>query len=204
MTTSIRTSADGLSSIIAVNGVDRFSIDQNGKATAVKFAGDGSELTGVVKAATAVATTSGTSKDFTGIPAWCNRVTLILSGVSTSGTVALLLQLGDAGGVENTGYSGMVSLVHSSGVSTYTGVTSGVPLTYSAMGAADTYYGTVVLVRVAGNAWVISGSVYSSSTLYQLNPVGGKTLSDTLDRIRLTTTNGTDVFDAGQINILYE
>jgi hypothetical protein len=29
-------------------------------------------------------------------------------------------------------------------------------------------------------------------------------LSGTLDRIRLTTVNGSDTFDAGSINIIYE
>jgi hypothetical protein len=33
---------------------------------------------------------------------------------------------------------------------------------------------------------------------------GSKTLSGTLDRVRITTVNGTDTFDAGSINILYE
>jgi hypothetical protein len=33
---------------------------------------------------------------------------------------------------------------------------------------------------------------------------GTKTLSGTLDRVRITTANGTDTFDAGSINILYE
>jgi hypothetical protein len=33
---------------------------------------------------------------------------------------------------------------------------------------------------------------------------GTKSLSATLDRIRITTVNGTDTFDAGSINILYE
>lgn len=31
-----------------------------------------------------------------------------------------------------------------------------------------------------------------------------KTLSATLDRVRLTTVNGTDTFDAGLVNIIYE
>jgi len=33
---------------------------------------------------------------------------------------------------------------------------------------------------------------------------GTKTISGVLDRIRLTTVNGTDTFDAGSVNILYE
>ena len=33
---------------------------------------------------------------------------------------------------------------------------------------------------------------------------GRVTLSGALDRVRVTTVNGTDTFDAGSINILYE
>lgn len=33
---------------------------------------------------------------------------------------------------------------------------------------------------------------------------GDLLLSGTLDRVRITTANGTDTFDAGTINILYE
>jgi hypothetical protein len=37
------------------------------------------------------------------------------------------------------------------------------------------------------------------------NSIGGFVpLSGTLDRVRITTANGTDTFDAGSINILYE
>jgi hypothetical protein len=33
---------------------------------------------------------------------------------------------------------------------------------------------------------------------------GHVSLSGALDRIRLTTVNGTDTFDAGSVNIIYE
>lgn len=152
----------------------------------------------------AINTTSGTAHDFTGIPAGVKRITLMLSGVSTNSTGPLLLQLGSAGGIEATGYVGMVSLCHSSGVNTFTGVTTGAALVHSTMQAADTCYGSVILTNISGNTWVISGEIFSTSSLYQLTPVSGKTLSGVLSRIRLTTLNGTDLFDAGQINILYE
>jgi len=34
--------------------------------------------------------------------------------------------------------------------------------------------------------------------------IGRKQVSATLDRVRITTVNGTDTFDAGSINIFYE
>lgn len=153
---------------------------------------------------TAVASTSGVAVDFTGIPSWARRVTVMFDGVSTNGTSALLLQLGDAGGVETTGYTGMSGLMHVSGANTYTGVTSGIPLTFSSTAAANLCYGSFTISNVSGNNWVVQGGIMLSSQLYLMQFAGGKTLSSTLDRIRITTVGGTDTFDAGSINILYE
>jgi hypothetical protein len=54
------------------------------------------------------------------------------------------------------------------------------------------------------NTWCLSGAFHE--LVYSVGNVvsGSKTLAGTLDRIRITTVNGTDTFDAGQINILYE
>ena len=154
--------------------------------------------------ATAVASTSGTSIDFTGIPSWVKRVTVTFGGVSTNGGSPLLLQIGDSGGVETTGYEGMSGLMHSSGANTYTGVTSGIPLGYSTMSAATTYNGNLNITLLTGSQWTITGTLATSSLLYLMVFGGVKTLSATLDRVRITTVNGTDTFDAGTINIMYE
>ena len=150
-------------------------------------------------AGTAINTTSGTSHDFTGIPSWAKRITLMLSDVGTNGSSILQVQIGDSGGVENTGYAGQA----------WTNTTSGVATTglylHNANAAANTTTGQVVFNKINGNTWVASGimNVTNASNLgYQC--ITTKTLSDTLDRIRLTTVNGTDTFDAGVINIIYE
>jgi len=153
---------------------------------------------------TAVASTSGTSIDFTGIPSWVKRVTVMLDGVSTNGTSPLLLQTGSSGGVETSGYAGMSGLMHSTGANTYTGVTVGFPLTYSVTVAANLCYGSLAICKVTGNSWALTGSIYLSSQTYLMQFAGTKTLSGTLDRVRITTVNGTDAFDAGSINIMYE
>jgi hypothetical protein len=159
---------------------------------------------GAFVAGTAVASTSGTSIDFTGIPSWVKRITVNFSGVSTNGASPLLLQIGDSGGVENTDYSGMSGLMHSTGANTYTGVTSGIPLGYSTMSAASTYSGTLTITNLSGNEWTVAGTLATTGVLYLMGFAGVKTLSATLDRVRITTVNGTDTFDAGSINILYE
>lgn len=151
---------------------------------------------------TSQASTSGTSIDFTGIPSWVKRVTIILNEVSLSGTANLLFQLGDSGGVETTGYLTATSLTfNASGI---TGTTSTAGFIVFLAVATREASGRIVVENLSGNAWVGSGvfSIYDLSGTVQV--AGSKTLSATLDRVRITTTNGTDTFDAGSINILYE
>jgi hypothetical protein len=148
---------------------------------------------------TAVASTSGTSIDFTGIPSWVKRITLMFSGVSTNGPSNLLVQLGDAGGVETTGYTSGSDTSAGSGITTST---IGFILTQQ---NATSYikYGITTICLIGPNNWVYSSSLYSTIPRIMMGN-GTKTLSDVLDRIRITTVNGTDTFDAGSINILYE
>jgi hypothetical protein len=158
-----------------------------------------------IVSATAQASTSGTSIDFTSIPSWVKRITVMFSGVSTSGTSIVQLQLGDAGGVETTGYAGIT--VRSGGSSNvYTSAYSSGFLTQTVMIAASTYAAQIVLTNISGNMWAMSGM--TANTTSPSNDscfmCGDKTLSATLDRVRITTVNGTDTFDAGTINIMYE
>jgi hypothetical protein len=152
------------------------------------------------------ATTSGTSIDFTGIPAWVKRITLQLAGVSTNGSSDLLVQLGDSGGAENTGYLGAASTVTDStqGASNYT---AGFGLHWTgATTSGSTLHGQVVLsLQDASDfTWVMSGNTSKSNAPQANCASGSKSLSTALDRIRLTTANGTDTFDAGVASILYE
>ena len=149
-------------------------------------------------------TASGTSVDFTGIPSWAKRITVMFSGVSTNGTSIVQLQLGDAGGVETTGYAGVT--VRLGGSNVYTSAYSAGFLTQTGMAAASTYAAQIVLTNISGNMWAMSGM--TANTTSPANDscfmCGNKTLSDTLTQVRITTVNGTDTFDAGTINILYE
>jgi len=151
---------------------------------------------------TAVASTSGTSINFTNIPSWVKRITVMFNGVSTSGTSNVQVRLGDSGGIEATGYTGIVSEVQvGAGVNATTWTGTGAEVTRSTP-AASAFNGQVVISLVSGNIWVFAGVVGYPSSIYQ--STGNKTLSDTLTQIRITTVNGTDTFDAGSINILYE
>lgn len=147
-------------------------------------------------------TASGTSIDFTSIPSWVKRITVMFSGVSTSGTSAILVQLGDAGGIEATGYLGAGSYI--SGAPSSTNYTAGFGIL--SVQAANLMHGsvTISLIDIATSTWVASGALSLSNNNVGLTTSGTKPLSATLDRVRITTVNGTDTFDAGSINILYE
>jgi hypothetical protein len=154
-----------------------------------------------LESGTSVASTSGTSIDFTGLPSWVKRVTVMLSGVSTNGTSDLLIQLGDSGGFETTGYTSS-SMAGSSTVINADS-TAGF-IIQSASTAAFVLSGNMIINLLSGNSWVQSHVVDRSDTPAIRAGGGSKTLSATLDRLRITTVGGTNTFDAGSINIMYE
>ena len=149
---------------------------------------------------TSKASTSGTSIDFTGLPSWVKRITVMFSGVSTNGTSNLLIQLGDSGGVETTGYAGVGVGFDSTGTAA-TSYTTGFGIRSASSTASVTGQATISLI--SANQWSAAG-VFTSSVPVGLINSGAKTLSDTLTQVRITTVNGTDTFDAGSINLLLE
>lgn len=143
-------------------------------------------------------TATGTSIDFTGIPSWVKRISVMFAGVSGSGTSSVLVQLGTSSGVVTSGY---VATSISSGGGT-TASTAGFPMQNAT--ASNTMSGIMTIILFDTNAWVSSHSAKNSTTL-TCNGGGNVTnIGGTLDRVRITTVNGTDTFDAGTINILYE
>lgn len=151
---------------------------------------------------TAQASTSGTSIDFTGIPSWVKRITVMFNGVSTSGTSNLWVQIG-SGSVTSSGYTGYYSRQGATGAG-YTALASSFILSNSVT-ASSSFIGSLTFVLISGTTWVGTGIVVDSTSINSMgNTSGSLALSGALDRIRLTTASGTDTFDAGTINILYE
>jgi hypothetical protein len=157
---------------------------------------------GAVTSGTAVASTSGTSIDFTSIPSWVKRVTVMFNSVSTNGTSLFQLQVG-AGSVTTTGYV-------SSWVGGTTGNLLGGSFQTSGYGlgnfvaAANNFTGSFTIATIGSNIWVENGIIMAEGVGNAYMSSGRITLGGTLDRVRITTVNGTDTFDAGSINILYE
>ena len=154
-------------------------------------------LTQPFTAGTAQASTSGTSIDFTSIPSWVKRITVMFSSVSTSGSSIVEIRLGTSGGVEATGYLSGIMIGSSVQTSTTGFITLGAL-------AAATRQGQFIISNLSGNTWSAMGNMYRSNDGVVGALSATKSLSGTLDRVRITTVNGTDTFDAGTINILWE
>jgi hypothetical protein len=149
---------------------------------------------------TSQASTSGTSIDFTGIPSWVRRVTVMFNGVSTNGTSFNQIQIG-SGSFTTSGYASQFwGGTGSSGL-----ITTGFGI-FSLIGAGNSFSGSVVLTNITGNIWVCNGNLmYANTGSTGWSSAGNSSaLGGALDRVRITTVNGTDTFDAGSINILYE
>lgn len=159
----------------------------------------------VIVSGTVVASTSGVAIDFTSIPSWAKQITINFYGVSTNGVSPIVVQIGDSGGIEATGYTGGFGLVAAAGANAYAGTTY-FPVTWSTNADARTANGSVQLslIDAALFTWALSGAIYQTTADYAGIAGGVKALSAALDRVRITTANGTDAFDAGAINILYE
>jgi hypothetical protein len=186
-------------------GVEALRLNSSGNAIfsgTVRVGGIAADLYPLVQG-TAQNSTSGTFVDFTGIPSWVRRVTVMLGGVSTNGTSVVQVQLGTSSGVETSGYLGAVG--SSSGTALKSNFSNGFTLTDASSGAAAyVRHGIMFLAFLGGNTWTTSFNIGRSDASDVWYGGGSKALSGTLDRIRITTVNGTDLFDAGSINVMWE
>ena len=183
--------------VLPANNGSAYQLRRNGATAGT------TEFVDNIVSGTAVASTSGTFIDFTGIPAWVKRITVMFNGVSTNGTSPYLIRLGTTGGIETTGY--LTSAFFGSSVNQFlTDISGFVLITAGNISAANAAHGSLVFSQVSGNTWVAQGVFHQTATGVGNSAAGSKTLSGTLDRVRITTVNGTDTFDAGTINILYE
>jgi hypothetical protein len=150
------------------------------------------------------ATTSGTSFDFTGIPSTAKIINVILQGVSLSGTDNLYIQLGDAGGLEVTGYASSYCTIGPPNSVVGAAATAAFSLGLGGTGSAATGTIQLNLVNSSTNTWVASGVVAADQpNAYGFIIYGSKSLSQTLTQVTITRS-GSNTFDAGQVNVSYQ
>ena len=187
------------------SGSNNIVLGADGSTTITTLTGTtitGTSVRGGITSATAVASTSGTSIDFTSIPSYVKRVTVMFNGVSTSGSSYWQIRLGTSGGVEATGYSSASMFCSASGIHAVNSTTG---FQFHNISASYNANGSITITNLTGNTWTGNGMVANTTGGdFVFYFAGAKTLSGTLDRVRITTVNGTDTFDAGSINILYE
>jgi hypothetical protein len=197
MSAGLKANADG-SAAIQVGGSDAITITSGLDTT---FVGTVTSPTGTLYplvSGTAV-TASGASVDFTGIPSWVKRITVIINGISPSTAVIPQVQIG-AGSLQTTGYVAGAGYYLGGPATGSASSTTGFPIRQAA-GAADVHYGIMTLVLLGSNTWISSWIGYMSNNTTQETGAGSVTLSGTLDRLSLVVSS---TFDAGSVNILWE
>lgn len=166
----------------------------------VPFSTDGSTYTATAKivAATAI-TASGSSLDFTSIPSWVKRITVIFNGLSLTTTDEFLIRIG-SGSLVTTGYVSTSIQVNNSSGTGGASATNGFVIRSSV--AANLYSGHMLLTNISGFIWVASHTMKDSTS--QISFGGGDvTITGAVDRLSIVpSTSGT--FDAGSVNIFYE
>ena len=151
----------------------------------------------------AISTTSGTFQDQLNIPSWAKKITLSLDSLSTNGGSSITLRLGSSS-IQSSGYSAAAMVLQGGASPTGHSSTAGFDI-HNATLATAVYRGIIELSKMSGNTWAAAWTVCRLNDNTQVHTgAGSVTLSGTLDRIRLTTVNGTDQFDAGSFSVLVE
>jgi len=123
----------------------------------------------------------------------------MFNGVSTNGSSNIQIQLGTGSTTyTTTGYLGSIVANGTTSVQFTTGI--GINTT----AAVSVHNGACVICNLTSNTWAASTMVALSNSASAT--VGGSSipLAAALTAVRITTVSGTDTFDAGSINILYE
>jgi len=184
------------------NSATRLPIGTNGQ---VLFS-DGSTAAWVSKITngTAVTLTNQTTVDFTSLPSWVKRITVTFAGVSLSGTDGPLIQLGYGATPTyvTSGYSGGSQSLTTTPTSASSQPGTGIPIQNFTASNALVGIMTIVLLDSTTNTWIATYTGYNATTVSSFSN-SSIALSGTLTAVRLTRT-GTNTFDAGKVNILYE
>jgi hypothetical protein len=142
---------------------------------------------------------SGVSYDFTAIPSWATEIDIGISAVGFNASSTILLQIGDSGGISTSGYLGGNAVL--AAAPTYANQTTGL-LIYTTFSSGIRFIANINLRRNGTtNTWVLSSYGYFESNAIGQISVASRTLSNALDRVRLTSVAGTASFVSGVASI---
>lgn len=166
--------------------------------------GSGTGTVGVPNQPASQNSTSGTTVGFTGLPSGVKRITVQMANVSMSGTAQIWVQIG-SGAYTTTGYSGVAGYFGASGGSN-SWASGGFEFPSGLNNSSNTFTGQFVLTAVTSTLWVgsLNASCWGTGSNFLAQSNGFVTISGAVDRVRLITSNGTDTFDSGTVNIIYE
>jgi hypothetical protein len=144
--------------------------------------------------------TSVTNFSFTGIPSGTKRISIGLYSLGTNGTDNIMLQLGDSGGAEDSGYYSSCWQLETG--STLTEYEDYAGFMLGSVGAG--LYGVITLMSLdsTGTIWALSGTTRTTENAFVI--AGGKTLSSALTQLKIYTEDGAGLFDSGSVNIVYD
>ena len=145
----------------------------------------------------AVALSGSATTTFSSLPAGLNYIVITFDAVSNGSTDNILVQIGDSGGLETSGYTSASSNDLGTDVSSSAGF-----IVHLNGNAANVVRGVLWLVRSTGNVWVSShnGMIDQDEGIHG----GGArtTLDSALDRVAVLSTASNN-FDGGTVNIVY-
>jgi len=201
----LRSNADGTATLARKSdgsGGDVLTIDGSGNVNLPVSVLQGGIAMPRMVLSTTKATTSGTSIDFTSIPSWVKKITVMFNAVSTNGTSNYLVRIGNTT-FTATGYVSTMTYVNI-GANSCTGDTdtTGFRLTKDTTAAVS--FSGVMLICLLSNYVYVAGFNGIGEGERTFQGGGVLNLGSVLDRVSLTTVNGTDAFDAGSVNIMYE
>jgi hypothetical protein len=150
-----------------------------------------------------VSTASGSTWSFGSIPSWVREIDIVFYATSLSGTDHILIQLGDSGGYETTGYVGNAAIYNAAGTLSYT-PTTGFGVYLNAANREVSGKITLTARSDSNTSWICSGvyMVTGGGTYWVGSTAGRKDVSAALDRVQVTVS-GTDTGDAGAVNLIY-
>ena len=138
-------------------------------------------------------TTGGSTLDFTSIPPGVKQIHIMMQTISGSGTSDMIVQIGDSGGFETSGYVGASWSANTTNQNYTDGF--GIHANHS---ASNTYESVVSLYLAdsSNNTWCSNGVTGRSDSGGAGIFSGTKSLSGVLTQVRVTHQNGSDTIDA--------